>query len=160
MSEALEQLKSELKKIAYYDRACTLFSWDMYTQVPRAGYEDMGDALTYFSTEAFTLKTSDKLFEILETLSAPEEFEALDELWKFSVKVLKREMDENRRVPKDFYSAFVAAQTASSIAWEEAKEADDFSHFAPHLDRKDNSLSGTDTFRLVNRSGWFIFGVG
>ena len=46
---------------------------------------------------------------------------------------MKREFDRNKRIPADVYEAFVRAQAESGNAWEEAKNASDFSIFAPHL---------------------------
>ena len=135
MTQKLKDLQNYLEKLNHYRRICTLLSWDMYTATPRQGYAEMSDALTYFSTEEFTLSTSDELYEILKALSEPEEYDTLDEVWKYTVRKMKKDMDENRRVPKDFYASYVAAQSASMKAWEEAKRASDFSLFAPHLQK-------------------------
>ena len=133
MSQKLDEFRKYLEKLNYYRRACTLMSWDMYTATPKRGYQDMADALTWFSTEEFTLSTSEELYGMLTSLSEPEEFDALDEVWKYTVRFMKKDLDEKRRVPKDFYAAFVAEQSASMKAWEEAKGASDYSLFAPHL---------------------------
>lgn len=135
MSQTLDQFKDYLKKMNYYKRVITLLNWDMYTATPKLGFEGMSDSLTYFSTENFVLSTSDELYQLLETLSQPKEYELLNDAMKFTVRIMKREMDENRRIPKDFYSSFVSAQSAAMQAWQEAKHRSDFSIFAPHLEK-------------------------
>ena len=135
MSQRLDEFKKYLEKLNYYRRVCTLMSWDMYTASPKQGYADMADALTWFSTEEFALSTSDELYGMLAALSEPEEYDALDEVWKYTVRTMKKDLDEKRRVPKEFYSSFVAAQSMSMKAWEEAKRAGSFSVFAPHLQK-------------------------
>lgn len=134
MSQTLEAFREYLKKLNRYNRINSLLSWDMYTATPRLGYQSMADALTWFSSEAFALSTSDELQKLLEALAAPEEYEQLDEAMQFTVRTMKRELDESRRIPRDFYEAFVTARSASMQAWQEAKKASDFSLFAPHLE--------------------------
>ena len=135
MSETLDKLQQYLKKMQQFDHVTTLLYWDMRTNTPKEGFEGHSDALTYFSTERFELATSDELKNLLDTLAAPEEFEALDDKWKFIVSKMKEQMDRDRRIPKDFYESFVKAQSESENAWEEAKEKSDFSIFAPHLEK-------------------------
>lgn len=135
MSQTLERFQAYLKKMNLYNRVNTLLSWDMYTAVPKQGYQGMSEALAYFSTEAFSMATSDELGEMLDILAAPEEYEALDEVMQFTVRVMRRELEESRRIPKDFYEAFVVAKSASMQAWQEAKRASDYSIFAPHLEK-------------------------
>ena len=134
MSQTLDHFKDYLKKLNTYNRVNTLLSWDMYTATPKLGYQGMADALAYFSTEAFSLSTSDELWKLLNALAAPEEYEKLDEVMQFTVRIMKRELDESRRIPKDFYESFVVARSASMQAWQEAKKNSDFSIFAPHLE--------------------------
>ena len=118
-----------------YDHVTGLLQWDMQTTVPKLGQAAHVDALTYFSTKSFEMGTSEKLGEFLEKLAQPAEYDALDETWKFIVKRMKRDYDRNKRIPADLYETFVRAQAESGNAWEEAKNASDFSIFAPHLQK-------------------------
>lgn len=133
MSKTLEALQQYLDKVEQYNHVITLLYWDMRTGAPKLGFEGHTKALAYFSGEEFKLSTSDELGELLDTLSAPEEYEQLDEKWKFVVKRMKRDMDKRKRIPADVYELFVKEQAESGNAWEEAKNASDFSIFAPHL---------------------------
>lgn len=135
MSKTLEELKEYLAKIKKYDHVITLLYWDMKTITPKLGFEGHVEALTHFSTENFKLSTSDELAGILDTLASVEEYEQLDDTMKFIVTRMKKDMDKDKRIPKDRYEAFVKAQAESGKAWEEAKNASDFSMFAPHLNK-------------------------
>lgn len=135
MSKALEEFKEYLDKMKKLEHAVTLLHWDMRTCAPKLGQDGHIDALTYFSTESFAMSTSDELGVLLDTLAAPEEFAELDDTIKFIVTRMKRDMDKDKRIPKDRYEAFVRAQAESGNAWEEAKNASDFSVFAPHLQK-------------------------
>lgn len=133
MSTLLDEFKAYLTKMQQYEHVTTLLFWDMKTKAPKFGQAAHIEALTYFSAENFAMSTSETLGNMLDQLAKPEEYEALDDTWKFIVRRMKRDFDRNRRIPADVYEAFVRAQAESGRAWEEAKNENDFSLFAPHL---------------------------
>lgn len=135
MSNLLENFKEYLHKIDQLNLVTVLLYWDMRTGAPRNGLDSIGDALARFSTEQFEMTTADELGAMLDSLSAPDEFNRLDDTYKFIVTRMKRDYDKQKRIPTDFYNEFVKVQTASETAWEDAKNASDFSIFAPHLER-------------------------
>lgn len=136
MSNAtVENLKQYLEKMNQYEHVMTLLNWDMETTMPKLGFEGHARALTYFSTELFKLSTTEELGKMLEELSSPKEYEKLNDMWKFVVKRMKRDYDESRRIPQDFFEQFVQAKSESGNAWKEAKRASDFSIYAPHLEK-------------------------
>lgn len=135
MSKLLEEFKEYLEKIKQYEHVTTLLYWDMKTNTPKLGQAAHIEALTRFSSETFAMSTAEKLGEMLDGLAAPGEYDALDDTWKFIVRRMKRDFDRNKRIPAEVYETFVRAQAESSNAWEEAKNASDFSIFAPHLQK-------------------------
>ncbi len=135
MSKLLEEFKEYLNRMKQYDHVCTLLYWDMKTAAPKLGQAARVEAMTHFSSENFALATSEKMGEMLDGLSAQEEFEQLSDTWKFIVKNMKKDFDRDRRIPPELYKTFVQAQAESGNAWEEAKEASGFSLFAPHLQK-------------------------
>ena len=133
MSKLLEEFKGYLHEMNQYEHVVTLLYWDMKTNAPKLGQEAHIEALTHFSTKSFEMSTADKLGEMLDGLAAESEYAALDETWQFIVRRMKRDFDRNKRIPAEVYETFVRAQAESGNAWEEAKNASDFSIFAPHL---------------------------
>lgn len=133
MSKSLDELKSYLEKKAKYDRVVTLLSWDMETTTPREGFEKQADALSFFSTEAFRLSVSEELERLLDDLSQESEFHKLNDQWKFIVKKMKRELEKNKRIPEEFFEAYVREKADAGNAWQEAKKNADYQIFAPHL---------------------------
>ena len=133
MGKLTEAFLEQWKELNYYYRICTLLSWDMYTQTPPKGYEKMADAMTYFSTKAFALSTSDSFYNHLKELSEAPEFDELSEGMQYTVRILLRDLTKERRIPEDFYEAFVALQTRAQRSWELAKRASDYSLFEEDL---------------------------
>lgn len=135
MSKALEDLKTYLHKMERLNRIVTLLNWDMETTTPKQGFDGQADAVAHFSTEHFKLETSDELRQLLDSLSEKQEFEQLDETWKFIVKRMKRDVEKSRKIPEDVFESMVKARTQASNAWQEAKRSQDYSIFAPHLEK-------------------------
>lgn len=133
MSQTLEKFKAYLEEKNQYDHVSTLLYWDMTTLAPKQGQEDHVNAMTYFSTKSFEMGTSKEFEEMLDTLAKPEEYEALDDTMKFIVTRMKRDMDKDKRIPKERYEVFVRAQAEAGNAWREAKKASDYSIFVPYL---------------------------
>ena len=71
----------------------------------------------------------------MKTLNEPEEYEQLTPGYQFTVRKYKKNLEKDRKIPKDFYERFTAARNESQRAWTEAKNAADFSIFAPHLEK-------------------------
>ena len=133
MSRHSEELEHYLDEMSRYEHVTTLLYWDMKTNAPRLGQGAHIDALTYFSSKSFAMATDEALGALLDVLSEPGEYEKLDEKWKYIVRRMKRDFDRNRRIPPERYEAYVRAQAEAGNAWEEAKNASEFSTFAPHL---------------------------
>ena len=133
MSEKLDKLKETLAKLNRLKLVNELLYWDMRTIMPDGGFEGHADATEHYETEAFRINTSDELYELLQGLSEKDEWDQLDDDWKFIVKTMREDQERSRRIPEELFSRIVAAQTESERAWEEAKEASDYSIFAPHL---------------------------
>ena len=133
MSKKLEELQKYLEKMNRYNHVVTLLYWDMRTGMPKGGFESHADAVAFFSTEQFQMSVAQELGDILDALMAPEEYENLDETWKFIVKRMKREFDKNKRIPTRVFEKYVRAQSEAEHFWEEAKNKSDYSIFAPKL---------------------------
>ena len=86
MSQNLKKLQNYMENMNRFSHVVTLLQWDMYTGVPKEGYDKHADAVAYFSTEQFKMSVDPKLKELLETLNTKEEYEKLNEDWKFIVK--------------------------------------------------------------------------
>lgn len=135
MSKVLEQLKQYLDKLEQYNQVISQMSWDMYTQTPKKGVEYKIDAITYFSSEAFKLSTSEELGELYEKLLEPEEYNALDRAMQLTVRRGKKEYEKDKKIPSDFYEELVKETNISQKIWEEAKQTADFELFCPHLQK-------------------------
>ena len=72
MTEKAGKLKDYLETVSHYDTAITLIGWDMDTEVPKNGMENLIGTLGFLSEKQFALKTSDEYGKLLSDLSEPE----------------------------------------------------------------------------------------
>ncbi len=135
MSQTLEEFQKYRAKIRQYDRAHSLFYWDLQTQTPPRGVESKLESIGFFSSESFRLSTAPEYGAMLEALSAPEQYNRLDIGMQTTVKRSLRNYRRQKRVPQDFYTELVTTTARAGKAWEAARRNNDFPGFAPHLDK-------------------------
>lgn len=133
MKEKMSKFKEYENKLAHYKHVITQLQWDMQTQTPSKGYEDKVETVTYFSSQAFQLQTSEGYGKLLKELLKEKEFGKLNEAMQITIKRAWKEYEENKRIPADFYEEMVRAASHSQKAWKEAKQKKDYSIFCPHL---------------------------
>ena len=135
MSQTLEQFQAYQTRLEQYDQAIALLYWDLQTAAPKDSIEAKLSAVGYFSTESFRLSTADEYGRLLKKLSAPEEYDQLSPAMQLTIRRNLRDFERFKRIPEAFYTEYVTEKARSEKAWEAAKEASDFSVFAPHLDK-------------------------
>ncbi len=135
MSNLQERFYDKLKELGHYRRILTLMDWDMYTATPEKGYDDMADTYGYFSSLEFARSTDPELFEILKGLMKPEELIKMPPAMQYTVKYMYREAQRKSRIPADFQRRMTDTRNNTQRAWTDAKRSNDFSLYAPHLER-------------------------
>lgn len=135
MSKLFEEFKDYLKQIQRLDHICELLTWDMETLVPKEGFAAHVDSHTYFATESFKLSTSERMKGYLDALQSEEEMSGLDDHWKFIIKKMAKDYEKNSRIPADFFEAITKERSESFEAWKEAKQTNNYSLYAPHLEK-------------------------
>ena len=135
MTTLINEFNETLKKINQYKQAVTLFSWDIQTDAPKNGTESKIEAIGFFSTEIFKLSTSKRYGYLLRELSMSDKYDSLSPAMKLTVKRYLKEYERTSRVPEKFFTEFTMEKARSEQAWEEAKKQNDFSIFAPHLNK-------------------------
>lgn len=131
----LEELKELLQELEHYGTACGLLSWDLSTEAPKKAKEAIVASLTALSTKHFELSVSERMERLVYGLNEPDEFSQLDEIWQKSLAKMKKDFEERKRIPVDFYSRYVADSATAQNIWEDAKRNNDYASFAPYLEK-------------------------
>ncbi|MBT3241047.1 MAG: carboxypeptidase M32 [Chloroflexi bacterium] len=135
MKEKLEKLKSILAETQDLGFAGAVLSWDQETYMPNGGAEARGHILGTLGKIAHQKFTSDEVGKLLEDLESETADLDPDSDDARLIKVTKREFEKNTKVPGDMIVEKANLTTASNMAWREARENNDFSLFAPHLEK-------------------------
>lgn len=120
-----------------YERTLDAFSlafstiyFEQMTIAPKKGIPYSNEMLSRLSKQAFIIEndpeTIQKIKEYAKTL--PE-----GSLEKKEVDYRLEALAQSENIPSDVYANYVKVKADSELAWHEAKEADNYEHFKPHL---------------------------
>lgn len=126
----LEKLKEYITKLEYLNSTIAVLSWDAMVNTPKQGKAYRGELLGYLSGEYYKLITDNQVIEFIDYFNTQKN---LDEITKAMVKKIEKDYNEIKKIPEDMYKQYSIDASNSSAAWEEAKNANDFSIFKPHL---------------------------
>ena len=113
--------------------AANTLVWDSRTQMPTGGAETRGQQLATLSRLAQERLVSDEMARLIEDAEAEVAGEDGDSYRVRGVKATREAHTIARRIPMELVSEMATRKPLSQQTWAEAKAADDFSHFAPHL---------------------------
>ncbi|MBC7961121.1 MAG: carboxypeptidase M32 [Vallitaleaceae bacterium] len=128
--EKLKELDHNLSAINY---AQAMISWDAMTLAPKKSVKGRSAALEGLSGYYFKTLISKETEELLLSLEAVKE--QLSEIELAKIAVLRDDYDKIARIPAKEYAAYSALIAESSVAWEIAKENNQFHTFLPFLEK-------------------------
>ncbi|MBI3909707.1 MAG: carboxypeptidase M32 [Armatimonadetes bacterium] len=134
MSSAVEQLKQHLGEIHDLSCASRVLGWDQQTYMPPGGARQRAQHRATLSRLIHSKFTSEETLRLLdaaepETQSLPEEHDD-----RCLVRIVRRDYERSRKLPSDFVAAWTRDASLSNQVWREARRANDFPAFRPHLE--------------------------
>lgn len=131
MSETIQKLRALEKQMFAYYYAMGIIEVDESTVAPRDGGEGRGEALEVLSGAMYELIAGSELPKLLDVA----EKEDLDEHAAAEVRELRRQNEQYTKVPAAEYAAGTRLMNDCRNAWHKAKLANDFSIYAPWLEK-------------------------
>ena len=129
----IELLKEYIDKYDKLEQAINLIYWDMRTNLPSKAGESRGKVLEYLSSESFQMITSTRVEKFINNLKPYIDKMTLVE--RRIVEELEESYNETKKLPKDRYIEYIGLCSNSEIAWEKAKDKEDFEIFKPYLEK-------------------------
>src|SRR4051794_26745036 len=126
-----ELLRARLAELADLRAVVKVLEWDMRVTMPSGGAERHGDLLGTMRRIEHERIGADDLGDLLDRA----EQSAADEVAADLVRLARRDWHHVRLVPAELAGEIARAGTAGTAAWHRARQADDFSLFAPALAR-------------------------
>lgn len=127
----LDALRDHLATLADLEHAAAVLDWDQETFMPPGGAEARARQIGTLRRLAHEHLTGDATARLLDAA----EPHATSETDRALVRVTRRDRERARCLSGTFVAAQAEAQGRALAAWREARAADRFADFAPHLER-------------------------
>jgi carboxypeptidase Taq len=135
---ALAKLQALDRECRHLEHAAAALHWDQETYLPPQGVEDRSEQLALLEGIAHERLTSPEIGRLLAELGSTTEHprgdEALPEIDRDFLRVLRRKYDKAVKLPSEFVTAAARAEGLSQAAWSQARRDNNFASFLPHLE--------------------------
>lgn len=132
MSTTWERLQPRLNELADLSSALKLLGWDQHVMMPPQGGAGRGRVLGTLQGVAHERLVDPAFGELLEEAEADE---SLGDDERAAVRLARREYEKATKLPAKLVRELAELESVAFEAWAEARPADDFSIFEPHLER-------------------------
>ena len=130
-SDTYSEFLQQVQRLTNLQQAGRILGWDQEVMMPEGGTPARSKQRSALSTVTHELLTSDEMARQLDDLEAGE----LDDQQAAVVREIRRDRDRAASVPQDLVEEISEVSSEAMPVWQEAKEEDDFSKFAPTLER-------------------------
>ncbi|HRO42163.1 MAG TPA: carboxypeptidase M32 [Flavipsychrobacter sp.] len=131
-SNLYEQYKNITQKAADFNNAAAVLGWDQEVYMPKKGFAFRGRQLATLASQAHELVTSDAYGKILHELSSKND---LKEEQQHNVRLSLEDYEKAKKLSTDFVEKLTQQSSESYSAWIEARRQNDFSVYAPQLEK-------------------------
>lgn len=125
-----EKYRSHLQKIADINFASAVLNWDQETYMPSKGAEFRAQQLATLAGVSHEMSVSDELGQLLNELNNDG---SLDEKQKKNVQQSLKDYTDRKKYTTEFVEKMSRTVSEAFVAWQQAKQKDDFSIFEPKL---------------------------
>lgn len=133
MEEKLETLKSKLKEITNLNNAAAVLGWDQQTYMPPGGAAARAEQISTLTKLSHEMFTSDKIGELLESLSQAGFDYDSDEA--SLVRVTQRDYEKARKLPPKLVEEMSRTFSLGQQIWTEARAESNFAKFQEILEK-------------------------
>jgi carboxypeptidase Taq len=127
-----EQLEQEFRRLHAFRGALSLLRWDAAVMMPRGSADVRGEQLAALETEHHALLTTPKVARLIERAEAGSS--QLDDWPLANLREMRRQRDHAIATPPSLIARLAKATARAEVYWVEARKANDFKIFAPHLE--------------------------
>lgn len=135
MEEKLNRLKSLLAESSDLLHVSHLLEWDQQTYMPPEGAEARGQQIGTIKKLEHLIFTSEEMGKLLDELTPLAAQLPPDSDTARLIKVTRRRFERKTRVPPEMVAELAQLASAAYSVWQEARPANDFARFRPHLER-------------------------
>src|SRR6202165_4696780 len=127
-----EQLEQEFRRLHAFGGALSLLRWDAAVMMPRGSADVRGEQLAALETEHHALLTTPKVARLIERAEAGSS--QLEDWPLANLREMRRQRDHAIATPPSLIARLAKAPARAEVFGLEARKANDFKIFAPHLE--------------------------
>ena len=135
-------LSSDYKKLLKRNKdqivlgtAEAIVQWDMETKMPPKAVEMRSQQLALLSRIHHKMSTSRETGKLLNVIQASPQYDTLSEIEKRNVYLIKKNYDEQTRLPEELVAEIAKQQAITVNIWKKAKAAKNFALLRPELEK-------------------------
>lgn len=132
---SLAQLEHTLREIVAIQRAAYVLQWDQLTYMPPAGVAARAEHLAVLQELAHTRLAQPAMGELLDAAQQATAALPPDSDQACLVRIARRDHDQATKLPAELIGEVARTGALANSAWLEARKSDDFTVFAPWLER-------------------------
>ena len=129
------KLLKKVKDIFTLESATSIIEWDMETMMPPGAIKLRSQQLALLSRIEHKMITNPEIGRLLEEITKNPEYENLNSVQQRNVYLIKKNHDEQTKLPEDLVAETTKQKAITVDAWKKAKAAKDFSTFKPKLEK-------------------------
>lgn len=128
-----EALLSKYKELSILSSAKAVLQWDTETMMPPGAFDLRGQQLALLSRIEHRMITDHEIGELLDKIERSPDYESMDAVKRRNVFLIRKQYDENTKLPEDLVSDIEKQATASYKRWREAKASGNYALFEPEM---------------------------
>lgn len=130
-----DKLMEKGKAIMVLESIVNIILWDMETKMPPKGINLRSQQLAFLKQIEHKTSTDSEIGTLLEKIRGHPDYDALNELQKRNVYLIKKKYDEMTKLPEELVVETAKQRVITVDVWKKAKAAKDFSMFRPELEK-------------------------
>jgi len=123
------------KDLIVLSSAQAILQWDMETMMPPKGVSLRSEQLALLSGLQHKMSTSSTIGNLLKAIFKHPSYESLNEVEKRNVQLIKKNYDEQTKLPTKLVSEIAKQQAITVNTWKKAKASRNFNLFKPELEK-------------------------
>lgn len=131
--KAQEEFKNTSEELQALETIEGILDWDLQTLMPAANSDYRAWQMSFITRKYYDTLISDTTCSLLDFLLKEENFKRLNKTEQVLLKYIKRQHDNERKVPISLAEEFTEIVAKAHSVWIEAKETNNFNLFAPYL---------------------------
>ena len=130
-----KKLMARAKDLIVLSSAEAIIHWDMETKMPPKAVEQRSQQLALLSRISHKMSTAPEIGKLLNAILTNPQYEALGEVEKRNVYLIKKNYDEQTALPEKLVAEIAKQQAITVNTWKKAKKAQKFAMFKPELEK-------------------------